>query len=80
MLASRNSATGELRCSLTGETYKKAVKVTFFKGAVLDDPTGMFNSSLEGNTRCAIDFSEGDTIGNKAFADLVHAAIARNTA
>ncbi|KJF23845.1 DUF1801 domain-containing protein [Rhodococcus sp. AD45-ID] len=64
----------------TGETYKKAVKVTFFKGATLDDPTGMFNSSLEGNTRRAIDFNEGDTIDEKAFTALIHAAIALNTA
>ena len=64
----------------TGETYKKAVKVTFFKGAALDDPTGMFNSSLEGNTRRAIDFNEGDTIDEKAFTGLIHAAIALNTA
>ncbi|MDV6266865.1 DUF1801 domain-containing protein [Rhodococcus globerulus] len=64
----------------TGETYKKAVKVTFFKGAALDDPTGMFNSSLEGNTRRAIDFNEGDTIDEKAFTALIHAAIALNTA
>ncbi|MGG7102610.1 DUF1801 domain-containing protein [Rhodococcus sp. 24CO] len=64
----------------TGETYKKAVKVTFFKGAALDDPTGMFNSSLEGNTRRAIDFNEGDTIDEEAFTALIHAAIALNTA
>ncbi len=55
----------------TGETYKKIVKVTFAKGASLDDPTGMFNSSLEGNTRRAIDFHEDDEIDGAAFAALV---------
>src|SRR5690349_12681892 len=50
----------------TGETYKNAVKVTFAKGASLDDPSGLFNSSLEGNTRRAIDFHQGDTINEKA--------------
>ncbi|KXX61451.1 DUF1801 domain-containing protein [Rhodococcus sp. IEGM 248] len=63
----------------TGETYKKAVKVTFAQGASLDDPSGLFNSSLEGNTRRAIDFHEGDTIDEKAFQALVHAAVALNT-
>ncbi|MFC9832722.1 DUF1801 domain-containing protein [Rhodococcus sp. NPDC127530] len=63
----------------TGETYKNAVKVTFAKGASLDDPSGLFNSSLEGNTRRAIDFHEGDTIDEKAFQALVHAAVALNT-
>ena len=63
----------------TGETYKKAVKVTFAQGASLDDPSGLFNSSLEGNTRRAIDFHEGDTIDEKAFQALVHAAMALNT-
>lgn len=58
----------------TGETYKKIVKVTFAKGASLDDPTGMFNSSLEGNTRRAIDFHEDDEIDGAAFAALVRAA------
>lgn len=63
----------------TGETYKKAVKVTFAKGASLDDPSGLFNSSLEGNTRRAIDFHEGDRIDEKAFTALVHEAVALNT-
>ncbi|UOT02005.1 DUF1801 domain-containing protein [Rhodococcus opacus] len=63
----------------TGETYKNAVKVTFAKGASLDDPSGLFNSSLEGNTRRAIDFHEGDTIDEEAFEALVHAAVALNT-
>ena len=64
----------------TGETYKKVVKVTFAKGASLDDPSGLFNSSLEGNTRRAIDFQEGDKIDEKAFKALIRAAIALNTA
>ncbi|MDF3306904.1 DUF1801 domain-containing protein [Rhodococcus koreensis] len=63
----------------TGETYKNAVKVTFAKGASLDDPAGLFNSSLEGNTRRAIDFHEGDTVDEEAFQALVHAAVALNT-
>ncbi|MFC9765266.1 DUF1801 domain-containing protein [Rhodococcus jostii] len=63
----------------TGETYKKAVKVTFAQGASLDDPSGLFNSSLEGNTRRAIDFHEGDTIDAEAFQALVRAAVALNT-
>jgi hypothetical protein len=63
----------------TGETYKSAVKVTFAKGASLKDPSGLFNSSLEGNTRRAIDFHEGDKIDEKAFKALVRAAIALNT-
>jgi hypothetical protein len=62
----------------TGETYKQAVKVTFAKGASLDDPSGLFNASLEGNTRRAIDFHEGDAIDEPAFIALVRAAIARN--
>jgi hypothetical protein len=62
----------------TGETYKKAVKVTFFKGASLDDPTGLFNSSLDGNTRRAIDLHEGDELDADAFKGLVLAAIALN--
>ena len=64
----------------TGETYKKVVKVTFAKGASLDDPSGLFNSSLEGNTRRAIDFQEGEKIDEKAFKALIRAAIALNTA
>ncbi|MCL2533042.1 MAG: DUF1801 domain-containing protein [Nocardiaceae bacterium] len=62
----------------TGETYKKAVKVTFAKGASLDDPVGLFNSSLEGSTRRAIDFHEGDQIDEEAFKALVRAAVALN--
>lgn len=64
----------------TGETYKAAVKLTFAKGASLDDPKGLFNSSLEGNTRRAIDIHEGEQIDEAALADLVRAAIALNTA
>jgi hypothetical protein len=63
----------------TGETYKNAVKVTFAKGAELDDPAGLFNSSLEGNVRRAIDFHEGDTINAKAFKALIKAAVKLNT-
>jgi hypothetical protein len=63
----------------TGETYKKVVKLTFAKGASLDDPAGLFNSSLEGNTRRAIDFHEGDKIDEKAFQALIRAAVALNT-
>jgi hypothetical protein len=63
----------------TGETYKKAVKLTFAKGASLDDPSRLFNSSLEGNTRRAIDFHEGDKIDEKAFKALIRAAVAFNT-
>jgi len=62
----------------TGETYKNYVKVTFFKGASLDDPAGLFNSSLDGNTRRAIDFHEGEKIDNKAFKALISAAVALN--
>jgi len=63
----------------TGETYKNAVKLTFAKGASLPDPSNLFNSSLEGNTRRAIDFHEGDTIDEKALKTLVRAAVALNT-
>ena len=63
----------------TGETYKDAVKMTFAKGALLEDPSGLFNSSLEGNTRRAIDFHEGDEIDEKALQALVRAAVALNT-
>jgi hypothetical protein len=63
----------------TGETYRTTVKMTFAKGAKLDDPTGLFNSSLEGNTRRAIDFHEGDEIDDKALVALVRAAVALNT-
>ncbi len=62
----------------TGEVYKAAVKTTFAKGAALDDPSGMFNSSLTGNTRRAIDFRQGETIDADAFKALVRAAIALN--
>ncbi len=62
----------------TGETYKKAVKLTFAQGAALDDPAGLFNSSLEGATRRAIDFPEGGTIDEKAFKALIRAAVALN--
>ena len=62
----------------TGETYKSAVKLTFFKGASLDDPSGLFNASLEGNTRRAIDFHEGDEIDEKAFVALIQAAVSLN--
>jgi hypothetical protein len=62
----------------TGETYKSVVKVTFAKGASLDDPSGLFNSSLEGNTRRAIDFREGETIDEEALKALIRAAIALN--
>jgi hypothetical protein len=63
----------------TGETYKKVVKTTFSKGASLEDPSGLFNSSLEGNTRRAIDFHEGEEIDEKALTALVRAAVAANT-
>ncbi len=62
-----------------GETYKSAVKLTFAKGASLDDPSGLFNSSLEGNTRRAIDIREGETIDEKAFKALIRGAVALNT-
>ena len=62
----------------TGETYKSVVKLTFFKGASLEDPSGLFNSSLEGNTRRAIDFHEGDEIDEDAFKTLIRAAAALN--
>jgi hypothetical protein len=62
----------------TGETYKEVVKMTFFKGAALDDPAGLFNSSLEGNTRRAIDFREGDPVDEEALKSLVRAADALN--
>jgi hypothetical protein len=63
----------------TGETYKAAVKATFAKGASLPDPSRLFNSSLEGATRRAIDFREGETINEKALAALIKAAVALNT-
>jgi hypothetical protein len=62
----------------TGETYKKVVKITFAKGASLEDPSGLFNSSLEGNTRRAIDFHEGDKLDEEALKALIRAAVALN--
>ncbi|OBJ26744.1 hypothetical protein A5653_13240 [Mycobacterium colombiense] len=62
----------------TGETYKNVVKMTFAKGASLPDPAGLFNSSLDGNTRRAIDFHEGDKIDEKALTALIRAAVALN--
>ena len=62
----------------TGETYKSVVKLTFFKGASLKDPSGLFNSSLEGNTRRAIDVHEGDDIDEQAFVTLIRAAVSLN--
>ena len=64
----------------TGETYKAAVKMTFAKGAALDDPKGLFNASLDGNVRRAIDFHEGDKIDEKALKTLIRAAVALNKA
>jgi hypothetical protein len=63
----------------TGETYKSHVKMTFAKGASLDDPSGLFNSSLEGNTRRAIDFREGEKINEAALQALIRAAVTLNT-
>jgi hypothetical protein len=63
----------------TGETYKNVVKMTFAKGAALTDPAALFNASLEGNTRRAIDFHEGDTIDEEALKALIRAAAALNT-
>src|SRR5271166_3709222 len=62
----------------TGETYQKVVKMTFAKGAALKDPSGLFNSSLDGNTRRAIDFHEGETINEEALKTLVRAAVTLN--
>jgi hypothetical protein len=62
----------------TGETYKNVVKVTFARGAALKDPSGLFNSSLDGNTRRAIDIHEGDTVDEAALKDLIRAAVALN--
>lgn len=64
----------------TGETYKVVVKLTFARGASLEDPAGLFNSSLDGNTRRAIDFREGDVIHEAAFKALIRAAVALNGA
>jgi hypothetical protein len=69
-------ANGKIIC--TGETYKNGVKTTFAKGAALDDPKGLFNSSLDGNVRRAIDFHEGDAIDEEAFKALIRAAAAEN--
>jgi hypothetical protein len=63
----------------TGETYKSVVKMTFAKGAALADPDGLFNSSLEGNTRRAIDFHEGAQVNEKALKALIRAAVSLNT-
>ncbi|HEX4671450.1 MAG TPA: DUF1801 domain-containing protein [Solirubrobacteraceae bacterium] len=62
----------------TGETYKSVVKLTFFKGASLEDPSGLFNSSLEGKVRRAIDFREDDEIDERAFTTLIRAAVSLN--
>ena len=62
----------------TGETYKNAVKMTFAKGAALEDPAGLFNSSLDGNVRRAIDIHEGDKVDEAALKDLIRAAVAHN--
>jgi hypothetical protein len=64
----------------TGETYKDVVKLTFFKGASLEDPERLFNSSLEGKTRRAIDISEGDEINESAFKELIREAVGANSA
>ncbi|HEY3594323.1 MAG TPA: DUF1801 domain-containing protein [Polyangiaceae bacterium] len=64
----------------TGETYKAVVKLTFAKGASLEDPSGLFNSSLDGNVRRAIDIHEGEKINERAFKALIRAAVALNTA
>jgi hypothetical protein len=64
----------------TGETYKSVVKMTFAKGASLQDPSGLFNSSLEGNTRRAIDFHEGEKINERALKALIREAVGLNTA
>jgi hypothetical protein len=68
------------RCGIvcTGETYKNVVKMTFAKGAALKDPSGLFNSSLQGNVRRAIDIHEGDNVDEAALKDLVRAAVALN--
>jgi hypothetical protein len=64
----------------TGETYKQVVKLTFARGAAIADPTHLFNASLDGNTRRAIDIREGETVDEAAFQDLIRAAVAANTA
>ena len=75
----RGSGVVARRMICTGETYKNVVKMTFAKGASLEDPSGLFNSSLEGNTRRAIDFHEGAKIPEKALKALIRAAVALNT-
>ena len=64
----------------TGESYKQVVKLTFFRGASINDPKKLFNSSLEGNTRRAIDFREGERINEAAFKQVICAAVAANSA
>ena len=64
----------------TGEPYKQVVKLTFFRGASIDDPSKLFNSSLEGNTRRAIDFREGEKVDEAAFQELIRAAVLANSA
>lgn len=64
----------------TGETYRSIVKLTFLKGAALEDPSGLFNASLDGNARRAIDIREGETLDEEAFKALIRAAVALNTA
>jgi hypothetical protein len=73
------SGVGARRHHLHGETYKAGVKLAFAKGASLKDPSGLFNSSLEGNVRRAIDIHEGDKIDEKAFMALIRAAVGLNT-
>ena len=74
----RGSGLGRGGILCTGETYKTAVKLTFAKGASLDDPAHLFNASLDGNVRRAIDFHEGDTVDEDAFKALIRAAVAVN--
>ena len=64
----------------TGESYKQVVKLTFFRGASLEDPKKLFNSSLEGNTRRAIDIREGENLNQAAFKELIRSAVAANSA
>ena len=83
-MSSKSGSGAEFRCGriagiiCTGETYKAVVKLTFAKGAALEDPSGLFNASLEGNTRRAIDLHEGDKIDEKALKALIRAAVALN--
>ncbi len=74
----RGSGVVSRRTDLHGETYKDHVKTTFAKGAALEDPAGLFNSSLDGNTRRAIDFHEGERIDDEALKTLVRAAVTLN--